>query len=64
MSKDNSTTLEVPLCPLAAHFLSTLMDRITDDDKRAAKLTPTAVRHVDNFRNHLRSHLQRIAIGE
>jgi hypothetical protein len=63
MSTDNSTTLDVPLCPLAAHFLSALMERVTEDDKRAANLSHAAEIHVDNFRNQLAAHLQRLARG-
>lgn len=55
------TTLDVPLYPRSAHVLLTALESI---NRRELEREPQFVQiDIDNFRNQLRAHLQRVAQG-
>lgn len=61
----NATTLPVDLHPLSAHILLDMLEQadIVLPAWRANAANYVAI-DIDNFRNQLRAHLQRVAIGE
>lgn len=62
MSKDNTHTLGVPMNAQAAHYLHELVENAPRGP--VEELDNDSLIHVDNFRNQLRAHLQRLARGE
>jgi hypothetical protein len=64
MNAENSYTFEVPLRPRSADVLLRLIEAAKGLTDLTAGEPAAVLIDIDNFTNHLRAHLQRVAEGD